>query len=67
MKVLIADDDALSRKILQDCLSEWGYDIVMANNGNEDWSLFGEIDRPKWQFLIGYAGDGWSRNMQEAT
>lgn len=51
MKVLIADDDALSRKILQDCLSEWGYDIVMANNGNEAWSILGKIDRPNMAVL----------------
>ncbi len=51
MKVLIADDDALSRKILQDCLSEWGYDIVMANNGNEPWSILEKIDRPNMAVL----------------
>lgn len=51
MKVLIADDDALSRKILEDCLSEWGYDILMANNGNEAWDILGNSDRPNMAVL----------------
>lgn len=51
MKVLIADDDALSRKILEDCLSEWGYDIVMANNGYEAWSILEKNDRPNMAVL----------------
>lgn len=51
MKVLIADDDALSRKILEDCLIEWGYDIVMANNGNEAWDILEKNDRPNMAVL----------------
>lgn len=51
MKVLIADDDALSRKILEDCLSEWGYDILMAHNGNEAWDILEKIDRPNMAVL----------------
>lgn len=51
MKVLIADDDALSRKILEDCLSEWGYDITMANNGHEAWSIIEKADRPNMAVL----------------
>lgn len=51
MKVLIADDDALSRKVLEDCLSEWGYHIVMANNGHEAWSILEKSDRPNMVVL----------------
>jgi len=51
VKVLIADDDALSRKILEDCLSEWGYDILMAHNGNEAWDILEKIDRPNMAVL----------------
>lgn len=46
MKVLIADDDALSRKILEDALSKWGYEILMAHNGNEAWDILEKNDRP---------------------
>jgi two-component system cell cycle response regulator len=51
VKVLIADDDALSRKILEDCLNEWGYEIVMAHNGNEAWDILEKIDRPNLAVL----------------
>ena len=51
MKVLIADDDALSRKILEDCLSEWGYDIIMAHNGDDAWDILEKVDRPNLAVL----------------
>jgi len=46
MKVLIADDDALSRKVLYDALLEWGYDITVAHNGDEAWAILENADRP---------------------
>lgn len=51
MKVLIADDDALSRKILEDALSKWGYEILMAHNGNEAWDILEKSDRPNLAVL----------------
>ncbi|MGS0765530.1 GGDEF domain-containing protein [Syntrophomonas curvata] len=51
MKVLIADDDALSRKILQDALLEWGYDMVVAQNGKEAWAILERADRPNMAVL----------------
>ena len=51
MKVLIADDDALSRKILEDALSKWGYEIIMAHNGNEAWDILEKSDRPNLAVL----------------
>jgi diguanylate cyclase (GGDEF)-like protein len=37
MKILIAEDDALSRQLLEDFLTEWGYEFVTANDGAEAW------------------------------
>lgn len=51
MKVLIADDDALSRRILEDALVEWGYDVIVAHNGNEAWSILEKSDRPNMAVL----------------
>jgi two-component system cell cycle response regulator len=39
MKILIAEDDFISCKALEDNLKEWGYEVVTANNGNEAWEL----------------------------
>jgi two-component system cell cycle response regulator len=39
MKVLIAEDDAISCKALENNLREWGYSVVTARDGNEAWKL----------------------------
>ena len=39
MKILVADDDALSRTLMQRLLSRAGYDVVMAENGHQALEL----------------------------
>ena len=38
IKVLIAEDNAVSAKILQKNINDWGYEVVLAKNGKEAWS-----------------------------
>ena len=38
IKVLIAEDNAVSAKILRKNILEWGYEVVMAKDGKEAWS-----------------------------
>lgn len=33
MKILIAEDDAVSRQVLQSVLQKWGYEVVATDNG----------------------------------
>jgi two-component system NtrC family sensor kinase len=40
MQVLIADDDPVSRRLLQSYLQKCGYEVTTAQNGSEAWSLF---------------------------
>lgn len=40
MKVLIAEDEVVSRRLLQSSLQRWGHDVVAAKNGAEAWTLF---------------------------
>jgi two-component system NtrC family sensor kinase len=40
MKVLIAEDDAISRRLLQTYLERWGHEVVCAENGVEAWRQF---------------------------
>jgi two-component system NtrC family sensor kinase len=42
MKVLIADDDPVSRHVLHGYLTKWGHEVVIASNGAEAWKLFQE-------------------------
>lgn len=46
MRVLVADDDAMSRKLLQTYLEKWGYEVSVAHNGTEAWRLFEESGFP---------------------
>ncbi len=40
MKILIADDDSVSRRLLQSYLQKWGYEVTAAPDGAEAWRLF---------------------------
>ena len=35
MKILIAEDDAISRRLLERMLEKWGHEVIIAQNGNE--------------------------------
>ena len=35
MKILIAEDEPVSRRLLEASLLEWGYDVVIASDGRE--------------------------------
>lgn len=49
MKVLIADDDLVSRRLLQGYLQKWGYEVTIAMNGAEAWRLF---EQNEFQIVI---------------
>src|SRR5262245_45751926 len=40
MKILIADDDSVSRHFLQYYLEKWGYGVTAASDGAEAWRVF---------------------------
>ncbi|ATQ76408.1 diguanylate cyclase response regulator [Massilia violaceinigra] len=46
MKVLVADDDPISVLYLQDVLSEWGYEVVVAADGLTAEAILREEDGP---------------------
>lgn len=46
MKVLIADDDPVSRRLLQSYLQKWGHDVTVAQDGTQAWDLFQHGDFP---------------------
>jgi putative two-component system response regulator len=46
MKILIAEDDATSRTMLQAMLGKWGYEVVAANNGDDAWKQLQASDAP---------------------
>src|SRR5262245_42103906 len=40
MNVLVVEDDAISRRLLQSYLERWGYEVETAGHGGEAWILF---------------------------
>ena len=40
MKVLIAEDEDISRRLLQSYLERWGYDVVATQDGAQAWEVF---------------------------
>jgi diguanylate cyclase (GGDEF)-like protein len=51
MRILIADDSALSRHLLDATLRKWGYDVVVACDGQEAWNYLLKDDAPKLAIL----------------
>ncbi|SHG69954.1 two-component system, chemotaxis family, response regulator CheY [Thermosyntropha lipolytica DSM 11003] len=45
-KVLIADDDAVSRRLLEGTLKAWGYEVITAANGQEAMEILSLPERP---------------------
>ena len=40
MKILIAEDDSVSRCFLDVTLTKWGYDVIPTCDGNQAWAAF---------------------------
>ena len=47
MKILIAEDNETSRRILEAVLVKWDYEVVSACDGNEAWEKLQDNDAPK--------------------
>jgi len=46
VKVLIAEDDALSRRVLEDTITRSGYDLVVTTDGLQAWEALQQEDAP---------------------
>jgi two-component system cell cycle response regulator len=51
MRILIAEDDPVSRRVLQAHLSKWGYEVVVTNDGVEAWHALQQADPPSLAVL----------------
>lgn len=51
MRILIADDEPVSRRMLQALLLKWGYDVVSAEDGNAAWEKMKAPDAPRMALL----------------
>jgi sigma-B regulation protein RsbU (phosphoserine phosphatase) len=51
MKVLIADDDAITRVAVSRLLEKWGYTVVQAQDGGKAWESLCQKDPPRIAIL----------------
>ena len=51
MRILIADDDAITRRLLETILSKWGYEVQIAADGDQAWAAMQGAEAPKLAIL----------------
>jgi sigma-B regulation protein RsbU (phosphoserine phosphatase) len=51
MRILIAEDDRISRRLLERKLASWGYEVVSCINGAEAWQALHRDDAPRLAIL----------------
>ena len=51
MKILIAEDDNITRSLLGRKLSKWGYEVISTVDGDEAWVKLQSTDAPKLVIL----------------
>ncbi len=51
MKILIAEDDPVSQRVLEEFLRKWGHEPVSVANGGDAWTILQEEDTPRVAIL----------------
>jgi two-component system cell cycle response regulator len=51
VRILIADDDPVSRMLLKRALGEWDYEVTVTCDGTEAWAALQEPDAPRLAIL----------------
>ena len=71
MKVLVADDNAVSRRLLQTALGNWGYQVLAVGDGNAAWRVLQGDDPPEMVILDwvmpGLGGDQICRQLRHGS
>jgi two-component system cell cycle response regulator len=51
LRILIADDDPVSRRVLETTLMRWGHELVVASDGARAWAELQKEDAPRLAIL----------------
>jgi CheY-like chemotaxis protein len=51
MRILIAEDNPVSSRVLATTLTKWGHDVVATDNGLEAWATLQKDDAPRLAIL----------------
>jgi DNA-binding response OmpR family regulator len=70
MKILIAEDEPIFRRLLEDVLTKWGYDLVVTSDGTQAWEALQQENAPRLAILDwmmpGMDGLGVCRRVRES-
>ncbi|RKY77797.1 hypothetical protein DRQ07_08285 [candidate division KSB1 bacterium] len=51
MKILIAEDDSISNRLLQKSLEKWNHEVISVKNGTDAWRVISSQDSPQMAVL----------------
>ncbi len=51
MKIMIAEDDVISRRVLENALTKWGFDVTAVADGQSAWDVFQREDAPRMAIM----------------
>jgi diguanylate cyclase (GGDEF)-like protein len=51
MKILVAEDDLVTRRMLEAYLMKWGYEVVMVADGQQAWQILQRENAPRLALL----------------
>ena len=51
MRILVAEDDLVTRRMLQAYLEKWGYEVVMVGDGQRAWQILQHENAPRLALL----------------
>ena len=51
MRILVAEDESVSREVLSTCLNKWGHDVVVCVDGTGAWRVLQGEDPPKFLLI----------------
>jgi len=70
MRVLVADDSAISRRLLEAALTKWGFEVVIATDGSQAWECLRTDSAPRLAILDwmmpGLSGPEVCRRVRES-
>lgn len=57
MRILVAEDNLVFQTVLQSMLTQWGYDVVVASDGEEAWSRL-QHEEVSWLAILDWVMPG---------
>jgi two-component system, cell cycle response regulator len=51
MRILLAEDDRMTRRVMESQLTRWGYDVTAVEDGLQAWNILQKSDSPRFVLL----------------